>query len=114
MCRRSPRATRTSRRPTTTAAWWGPGRAFASLADLGLQQHLDRASLVHRPVGLGSLVQRKGEVEDPAGLDPPRHDVLQQLWEVAADRREASAEADVPLEHLPDRQLDPVRDADEP
>ena len=34
------------------------------------QEHLDRVALVHRAVGVGGLIERQGEIEDLAWLDP--------------------------------------------
>ena len=45
-------------------------------------------------------------------MRPVEH-VLEQLGEVGAHGRAAAADADVAEEHLPDRQLDAVRNADE-
>ena len=38
---------------------------------LGAEQRFDRATLVHRAIALGHLVERQGKVEDLAGVDLP-------------------------------------------
>src|SRR4051794_7969840 len=46
---------------------------------LRAQQRLDRAALVHRPVAFRHLVEGQGQVEDPAGIDLPVPDQVDQL-----------------------------------
>src|SRR6478609_6931851 len=74
----------------------------------GPQQHLRRAALVHRSIGLGGVLERQLEVEHAARLDRARPDVGEQLFDVAAYRRDAAVDAHVAAEHLPHRQLGPA------
>jgi hypothetical protein len=62
------------------------GRPSRFRAGSGLQQDLYGAAFVHRPVGVGGLLQPQFEVEDPAGVDRPLPDQVDQLGQVLADR----------------------------
>src|SRR4029079_12643730 len=81
---------------------------------LGLQKSLDRAPLVHGPVALGDLGQRKNEVEDLARVDLPVPDQLDQLGQEAAYRSGAAAQTDLRAEQLLRAARDTVGDADIP
>src|SRR5947209_1482464 len=75
---------------------------------------LDRAALVHRGVGVGDAFQVGLVVKDATWVDPLGEDVVEEIGEIDAHGRSAAAHADGPGEHLPDWQLDAVRDAHEP
>src|SRR3954471_24512733 len=76
------------------------------------EQGLDRAALVHRPVALGGLVQRQGEVEDAAGVDGAVADELDQVGQEAADRGGTAVQVHLGEDQLVAGQRDVVGDAD--
>src|SRR5712691_7882439 len=101
---------------------WGPGViGWSVMSDLqcdvgaglsyGADAHerLDRAPLVHRPVGLGDVVEVGLEVKDETWVDPPREDVVEEVGNVGTDRRRAALDPNVAVEHAGHRQLDIVR-----
>src|ERR1700733_5592455 len=78
----------------------------------GAQQGLDGAALVHRPVALGGLVERQGQVEHLARVDDPVLDEADQVGQEPADRGGAAVQVDLGVEPLLARQLDVVGDSE--
>src|SRR5512135_2073174 len=76
------------------------GGSWGSRPGSGAQQRLDRATLVHRLVALGGLLQRQGEVEDLARIDLAVADQLDQLGQEPAHRGRAVVQV-----HLGEEQL---------
>src|SRR3954468_24874046 len=76
------------------------------------EQGLDGAALVHRPVALGGLVQRQGEVEDLARVDGAVADELDELGQEAAHRGRSAVQVHTGEEQLVAGQRDVVADAD--
>ena len=56
------------------------------LLELGAQQRLNGAALVHRAVAFGHLVEGQGQVEDLAGIDFPVPHQLDHFGQEAAHR----------------------------
>src|ERR1035437_3665681 len=90
------------------AAKPAPGHGMLS----GVQHRLDGATLIHRRVTFGHLVQRQVEGADQTGVDRPGEHLVAQGREVLANRRHTPGDPDVAVEHVPHGQLDPVRRAD--
>src|SRR5436309_8777039 len=76
-------------------------------------QRFDRAVLVHGGARLPAVAFSL-EVEDAAGLDATRQDVVEELRDVGAHGRTAAAQPDVAGEHSVDRNLDAVGNPDDP
>src|SRR3954447_9810896 len=79
----------------------------------GLQEHLDRPALVHRPVALGGLLERQGEVEDLARIDLAVADELDELGQEAAYRCRSAVDVHAGHEQFVSRNGDVVGHADE-
>src|SRR4051812_33775252 len=79
----------------------------------GGEQHLRGGALVHRLVALRRLVQREGEVEDLAGVDPAVPDEPDQLGQVVPDGSGAAVDVDAGHEQLVAGNRDVVGDPDE-
>src|SRR5438093_2555767 len=77
-------------------------------------QRFDRAPLVLGGVRFRDAVEVGLEVEDAAGLDATRQDVVEELRDVGAHGRTAAAQPDVAGEHSVDRNLDAVGNPDDP
>src|SRR5205823_12638361 len=75
-------------------------------------QCLDRAAFVHRAVTLRHSVERQGQVEDLARIDLPVLYQVDQLGQIAAQRRGAAVEMNMREEQLLAVEMDPVRNAD--
>ena len=72
--------------------------AFLRAYALGLDHHLDRFPVVHRPVALRHFLKADDAVEDAARLDPFLKDIRQKLLDVGADRGRAAAYGDIGVE----------------
>src|SRR3954469_2993563 len=70
----------------------------------GTQQLLDGAALVHRPVALGGVLERQGEVEDLAGVDLLVADELDELGQKASYGSGSAVQVDAREEQLVARQ----------
>ena len=77
-----------------------------------LQQRLNGAAFIHRPVALGHLLQRQRQIEDLAGVDLPVQHQLDQLGQVAPHGRGAAVKVNVGEEQLRAVEFHLVRDAD--
>src|SRR5690349_4492450 len=62
---------------------------------LGLDHHLDRLPIGHRPVATGHAVEVHDSIEDAAGLNRPIEDVRQELVDVSANRRGTARDREV-------------------
>ena len=78
-------------------------------ASLRAQQNLDRATLVHRAIRLGYLVERQGQVEDLAWVYLSVPHQVDQLGQEAAHWGGATVEVDMGEEQLVAIELDPMR-----
>jgi len=75
-------------------------------------------ALIHGLVAFSHVVEADFVVEDPARVDVPGYDIAEQLRDVAADRRDAAAQPDVPEDaptatpqsHGPSSSAEPPRD----
>lgn len=61
------------------------GEGVSCGAGSGGEHDLDGSAFVHRRVAVGGPVQRQCEVEDPAGVDLPVPDALDEVGQIAAD-----------------------------
>ncbi len=59
------------------------------------QQRFDGPALVHGAVAFSHLIERKRQVEDPAGVDLTVPHEVDKFWEVAPHRRGTAVEMDV-------------------
>ena len=66
----------------------------------GMQEGLDGAAFVHGSVTLRGFGQRQLEVEDPARVDLPAHDEIDQIGQEAAYRGGAAVQVDVAEEQF--------------
>src|SRR5947209_16011724 len=69
--------------------------ARSLLRSVRVQQRLDCAALVHRPVPLCHLGERQSQVENLAGIDGPVADHLDQLRQIATNRSRPAVQVDV-------------------
>src|SRR5436190_7158561 len=84
----------------------------AGLNASGRQQRLDRPPLVHRAVALGNLLQWQREVEHLARVDLAALHEVDQLRQIAANRRRSAVQVRVGVKQLRAVELHTVRDAD--
>src|SRR4029450_11316499 len=80
----------------------------------GTKQDLDRLPRVHGLIAGGRLLERKLEVEDPARVDLPVPDQVDQLRHESAHRGGSSVQVHMREEHFLTGQLHAMGDADEP
>jgi hypothetical protein len=79
-----------------------------------LKQGLDSTPLVHRLVAIRCLVEREGQVEDLAGVDPPVPDEVDQPGQEPAHRCRAAVQVHVREEQFVAGQLDVMGDTHVP
>src|SRR3954462_5198165 len=76
------------------------------------QQRFDRATLVHRAIALGDLIERQHEIEHSSRVDFPREDQIDQLRQITTNGRRTAEQTDVPEEEIRAVERDAVRHAD--
>src|SRR3982750_1647536 len=79
---------------------------------LWAQQRFDRATLVHRAIALGDLLERQRQVEHFARVDLPGEDQIDHLRQIPTDGRRTAEQTDVPEEEIRPVERDTVRHAD--
>src|SRR3954471_15247504 len=96
---------------------WGRSRlpdcSLSFLLCRGSQERLDRAALVHGPVALRRILERKREVEDLPRIDLPAEHELDELGQVAPHRGGSTVQVHLREEQLLAVEVDAVGDADE-
>src|SRR3954453_13919453 len=89
------------------APWWVRCRSDR-------EQDLGGTALVHGPVAVGGLLERKDQVEDLAGVDRAVPDELDELRQEATPRGRPAVQVHARVEQLPAGQRDLVGDTDVP
>src|SRR4051812_36196986 len=109
-----PSAETSSPCPSVLVLMSGPFGYASSIGERsGEEERLDGPALVHGRIPLGRLLQRQGEVEDLARVDPAVDDPLDEVGQEAAHRRGTAADLDVRVEELGAIDRDAMRHADD-
>jgi hypothetical protein len=78
----------------------------------GLKQDLDRAALIHGAVIFRDLIERQRQIEDLAGVDFAFPDEVDELGQIAANRRRAPVQMHMRVGKLLAIERQAVRHAD--